>query len=439
MRIAFLAYRGAMTSGGQGIYLHHLTSELARRGHRIDCFVGPPYPTPMPWARVTRIENQQFWGKSFDPRPGAFLPRPDPFRIFAPLNFYEYAASRFGFLTEPFAFSLRAARAVLDRMRRGASYDLVHDVQSAGYGLLWLRALGLPVLTTIHHPLSVDRRASLARDRSLSEIKGTLTFYPVGMQRRVARRLDAVLTSSRASAAGLRRDYGVSEDRLHVVWNGVGLPPLGSGRKRPAQDWLLFVGRCGDPNKGLEFLLDALARLPASIRLRVLDEPQRNTAVSREIERLRLADRVRFDGKLGRAGLERAYLDASVVVVPSVFEGFGLPAVEALAAGTPVVATSAGALPEVLGAAQAGRLVPPRDPAALAAAILDTLRSWAAEHERACKARARIEVEFAWDRVAKRTEDVYLRTLARQGMRADLGELGQASTGATGGRSEGAR
>ena len=71
MRLAFLAYRGAMTSGGQGIYLSNLTRELARRGHVIDCFVGPPYPDPMPWARVTHIENQQFWGRSFEKFPGS--------------------------------------------------------------------------------------------------------------------------------------------------------------------------------------------------------------------------------------------------------------------------------------------------------------------------------------------------------------------------------
>ncbi len=63
MRIALLAYRGTMTSGGQGIYVYHLSRELARRGHRIDCYVGPPYPDSMPWTNVVRIENQQFWGR----------------------------------------------------------------------------------------------------------------------------------------------------------------------------------------------------------------------------------------------------------------------------------------------------------------------------------------------------------------------------------------
>jgi glycosyltransferase involved in cell wall biosynthesis len=411
MRIAFLAYRGAMTSGGQGIYLYHLTRALAGRGHQIDCFVGPPYPEPMPWASVERIENQQFWGSRFKKRPGAFLPPDDPFRILRPLNFYEFAVTRFGFLPEPFAFSLRGATAVIRRLRQGVRYDLVHDVQSVSYGLLWLRALGLPVVTTVHHPLSIDRQASLERDRTFKELKGTLTFYPLRTQRRVARRLDAVLTSSHASAARLVEDYAVASDRIHFVSNGAELPPLVAPRPRPPRDELLFVGRCGDPNKGLEVLLDALALLPRNVELRVLDTYPIGTGLDRQIRDLRLKDRIHFEGKVPRSRLEEVYGEATVVVVPSLFEGFGLPAIEGLAAGTPVVASRAGALPEVLATARAGRLVPPRDPAALAQAVNTVLSDWRSEHEAACKARSRIEATFSWDRIAERTETVYRHVL----------------------------
>ena len=407
MRIALLAYRGSMTSGGQGIYVTHLSRELVRRGHTVECFVGPPYPDPMPWARVVPIENQRFWGRSFDRRPGSFLPRPDPLRILAPLNFYEFAVSRFGFLPEPLAFSLRAARAVIGRLRSGVRYDLVHDVQSVSYGLLWLRALGLPVISTIHHPLSVDRRASLLRDRTFGERKGTLTFYPVRTQRRVARRLDAVLTSSSASAAELRRDYRVPRERLHVVWNGAELPRRVTDREPPDPPELLFVGRCSDPNKGLEVLLDALARLPARVQLRVLDARPGAPALVHRIRALGLEARIRFEGKVSRDALERAYAEASIVVLPSLFEGFGLPAIEGLAAGTPVVASRAGALPEVLELAGAGRLFAVRSPDALAASILQVFSNWKSERERACKARARIEAAFSWERVVERTEAVY--------------------------------
>jgi len=228
MRIAVLAYRGNMQSGGQGIYLHALVRGLLNRGHEIECFVGPPYPDPIPGVQLTRIDNQQFWIKRFERDGSAILPRPNPLRILHPLCFYEYAVTRFGFLPEPFAFSLRAAREVIARLRRGVRYDLVHDVQSLGYGLLWLRALGLPVVTTVHHPLTVDRRFSLQRDQTFTDYKGTLTFYPVRSQARVARRLDAVITSSESSKREITRGFRVRSERVHNVLNGVDLPPWGA-------------------------------------------------------------------------------------------------------------------------------------------------------------------------------------------------------------------
>ena len=418
MRIAFTAYRGSMSSGGQGIYLHALTRELAALGHEIDVYVGPPYPDPLPWvSRVIRLDDLHFWASRFYKHPGAFLPDRDRWRVLAPLHFFELAVTRFGFFPEPFAFSLRAARAIRTALLAGRRYDLVHDVQTLGYGLLWLRALGLPVVSTIHHPLTVDLRSSLARARGFRELKGALTFHPVRTQARVARHIDAILTSSEVSRATIARDFGAEPARVHDVLNGVELPPAGVPRKRPGRPELLFVGRAGDPNKGLEFLLDALTRLPDPVRLRCLcDRPLRGDPIHDQIERLGLAGRVRFDGKVSREALEAAYRDAAVVLLPSLFEGFGLPAVEGLAAGTPVVATDAGALPEVLEHAGAGRRVPRADAPALAAAIDEVLGDWEGEQERVLAARPRIERAFGWAEVAARTAGVYRRVLeARAG------------------------
>ena len=409
MRAAFLCYRGNMTSGGQGVYLFALTQELARRGWEIDCFVGPPLPDPMPWARVFPIENQRFWGKRFDPRPGAFLPRPDPLRILQPLNFFEYAVTAFGCFPEHLSFSLRAARAVMQKLRSGVSYSVVHDVQSLSYGLLWLQALGLPVVSTIHHPLSVDLRSSLQRDTSFLERKGTLTFYPVRTQARVSRRLAAVITSSERSASEIEHGFGVDPARIYNVHNGVDLPAPSAARPRPARTELLFLGRASDPNKGLEFLLGALPLLPGNVSLRVLDHYPHGTPLDQLIRALRIAERVRFEGKLPRSELERAFTEASVVVLPSLFEGFGLPALEALAAGTPVVATRAGSLPEVLAVAGAGKLVAPGDSAALAKGIGEVLEGWESAQREALEARPRIERAFGWPEVTARTEAVYLK------------------------------
>ncbi len=279
------------------------------------------------------------------------------------------------------------------------------------YGLLLLQALGLPVVTTIHHPLSIDLRSSLARDKTFSERKGSLTFYPVRTQARTARRLAAILTSSEASRRAIVRDFGVARERIHDVRNGVELPPRPTRRERPEKLELLFVGRCGDPNKGLEFLIEAMALLPLDVGLRVLDYFPAHTALEKRLHALHLTGRVRFTGKVSSEELARAYRESVAVVLPSLFEGFGLPAIEALAAGTPIVASRAGALPEVIADAGTGALVPARDPAALAKAIGELLGNWESAHAAALAARPRIEAIFGWRPTAERTLALYERVI----------------------------
>jgi glycosyltransferase involved in cell wall biosynthesis len=193
----------------------------------------------------------------------------------------------------------------------------------------------------------------------------------------------------------------------------VTLPPPGALRPRPQKPELLFIGRVGDPNKGFEHLLAALALLPESITLRVIDVPplKQGDPVRDCITELKLESRVRFEGKLPRERLEAELREASLLVVPSIFEGFGLPAVEALACGTPLVASHSGALAEVIARAGTGILVPPRDPPALARAILYSLEHWSELQAQAVQARGRIEREFGWSAVALRTEEVYAAAL----------------------------
>jgi len=419
LRICFVAYRGYMRSGGQGIYLWFLARELAALGHLVDVIVGPPYPDPLPFAgEVVELPNLQLWGKRFDPDPAALLPRPNPFRLFQPLNFYELAATHFGFLPEPFAFSVRAFRALAQRLRAGRRYDLVHDVQTLGWGLLAVRALGLPALTTIHHPLSVDRRASFARDRSFREALGTMEFYPVGMQAFVARRLERVLTSSEASATEIARDFGVPRRRLRMVWNGLDTTlfrPLPEATRSPSE--LLCVARASDPNKGVLGLIDALARLPRETRLTLVDEDAPRNPARLRAQALGCGERLRIVGRVDNEALVRLYNRATLVVVPSRYEGFGLPAAEAMACGTPVVACAAGALPEVLAIGGGGRLVPPGDPEALAKEIGQLLEQPAARAELGARGRAGVARAFAWPRVAEATVAVYREVLAERAER----------------------
>ena len=413
LRICFAAYRGNMRCGGQGVYLWFLARELTRLGHHVDVLVGPPHPDPMPFAdAVEELPNQQFWARWFARDRSGFVLRPRPLRVFAPLTFYELAASRLGFLPEPFAFSLRAFRSLAARLRSGRRYDLVHDVQCLGWGMLGIRALGLPLVATVHHPLTVDRRASFVRDESLRDALGTMTFYPVGMQATVARRAARLLTSSGASAREIERDFGVDPRRIRMVANGVDTElyrPDPAAERREHE--ILCVGRASDPNKGIATLIEALARLPRHVSLTLVDDDHPDNGALRRARRLGCADRLRVTGRLETAALVRLYQRAALVVVPSRYEGFGLPAVEAMACGTPVVASAAGALPEVVGVAGGGVLVPRDDPGALARAVAGLLARPAARAQLGGLARKRVEEAYAWPRVARATAEVYAEVL----------------------------
>ncbi len=414
LRIAFVAYRGNMQCGGQGIYLWFLARELARQGHSVDVLVGPPYPDPMPFAGdVIQVPNEMYWAKWFLHDWAAFVPPEEPARALRPLNFYELAASRMGFLPEPFAFSVRALHGLAGRLRAGHRYDLVHDVQCLGYGLLPMQAMGLPVVTTVHHPLTVDRRASFQRDETFTDAIGSMQFYPIGMQAFVARRLDRVFTSSDASAAMIRRDFGVRPERLVNVQNGLDTelfsPDASVSREERT---LLCVGRASDPNKGIRTLVEALARTDENTRLILVDSPQ-SDAKKWAVEH-GCGDRLHLAGRVSDEELIRLYRSATLVVVPSRYEGFGLPAAEAMACGTPVVSTDAGALREVMATGGGGETVPKDDPDAMAAAIQRLLDAPERRAALGAQARDRVVAAYAWPSVAARTAQEYARVVAER-------------------------
>jgi len=421
LRIAFVAYRGNMKCGGQGVYLWFLARALAAQGHEIEVFVGPPYPDPMPFARrVERLPNQELWAKWFEGDYAGMLPREGALHAFAPLRFYELASSYFGFLPEPFAFSVRAFRTLARELRQGARYDVVHDVQCLGWGLLGLRAMGLPVVTTVHHPLTIDRRASFVRATNLREMIGAQKFYPIAMQRSVAQRLDRVITSSEWSAAQISRDFGVPSGRIRNVYNGLDTDlysPAASVAKNEGE--VLCVGRANDPNKGIRLLIAAIAKCDARVRLTLVDDDNRLNPVFKWARQAGIASRLRVTGRVPTSELVELYRRASLVVVPSRSEGFGLPAVEALACGTPVVACEAGALGEVMRLCGGGIVVPRDDADALAHGIASLMGDPLRRERLAREGRARVEARLSWSRIAASTSEVYAELVAeRRGLPA---------------------
>ncbi|MDO5710904.1 MAG: glycosyltransferase family 4 protein, partial [Micrococcales bacterium] len=343
---------------------------------------------------------------------------PDPFRTPHLREFrdgvdaLEFATMLTGGFPEPRTFSLRVARLLRERVRAGQSFDIVHDNQTLGDGLLDIQR-HLPLVTTIHHPISQDRRTDLAAARGWRRWSLRRWYGFVRMQARVSRRLQHLLTVSASSARDIVADFGVDPHALQVVPLGVDThmfaPDACPSGRVPGR--LVAMASADTPLKGVDTLLRALVGLLQVPELVLVTTPGDRTR--RLIAELALGDRVRFVSGVTDAELAALLASAEIVCVPSRYEGFSLPAVEAMACGTPVVASRAGALPEVLGEdGSAARLVPPGDAQALRTAIARLLADPAERRRMGRAGRERAVQRYDWAAVAVATTAAYRAAIA---------------------------
>jgi glycosyltransferase involved in cell wall biosynthesis len=419
LRIAYLAYRGNPHSGGQGVYTRYLTRELVELGHEVTVFGGQPWPILDP-------------GVGWVPVPSLDLYRePDPFRIPHPREFRSLVdVAEFGLMCtagfpEPWSFSVRARRLLRDRL---GEFDLVHDNQCLGTGLLGMMDDGWPVLATLHHPITVDRDLELADNPSLIRQVTLRRWYGfVRMQMRVARQLPRVVTVSRSSARDITAQMGVPGDRLDVVPVGVDhklFRPLPDVARNP--DLVMTTASSDVPLKGLVPLLEALAkvRTQRDVKLVVVGKHRKGSKIPATLRRLGLEGAVEFATGIDDEALVRLYNQVALAVVPSLYEGFSLPAIEAMACGTPLVTTTGGALPEVVGEdGTAAVLVSPGDPEALSAALIRMLEDDRLRARLGAAGRARVLRRFTWRATAEGTAEQYRALL-------EVGRVASAETSA---------
>jgi glycosyltransferase involved in cell wall biosynthesis len=403
MRIAWLTYRGNPRCGGQGVYTRHLTRELVALGHSVEVFSGPPWP---------ELDE----GVGFTPVPGLDLYRdPDPFRAPHPREFHsredwiEFGIMCTAGFGEPLAYSLRARQMLA--ARRG-DFDVVHDNQCLGNGMLGMVEDGWPLLTTLHHPITVDRQLALAHTTNPWQRFTTKRWFGfLRMQVRVARALPAVLTVSQNSRKDIAAQMQVRPERMTVVPVGVDhtvfrpMPDV-----TPKKGRIMVTSSSDVPMKGLVPLLEAVAKLRTErdIELTVIGRPSDGGRVDKALTRLGLKDIVNCVSGISDEALARLYGEAEVAVVPSLYEGFSLPAIEAMSCGVAVVATTGGALPEVIGTSgETGVLVPPDDPGALAIAIGELLDDPEQRARLGAAGRERVIHRFTWQVTAAGTAACY--------------------------------
>ncbi|MET7679681.1 glycosyltransferase family 4 protein [Streptomyces sp. NPDC005423] len=411
LTIALLTYKGNPFCGGQGVYVRHLSRELARLGHRVEVIGSQPYP----------VLDEGYDGISLTELPSLDLYRqPDPFRTPGRgeyrdwIDALEVATMWTGGFPEPLTFSLRARRHL--RARRG-EFDVVHDNQTLGYGLLG--DVGAPLVTTIHHPITVDRQLDLAAAETTRRRLSVRRWYGfTRMQRRVARRLPSVVTVSGTSRQEIVDHLGVREDRIHVVHIGADTDLFSPDPAVPVVPGRIVTTSSADvPLKGLVFLVEALAKVRTErpdAHLVVVGRRPAEGPVAQAVERYGLEGAVEFVKGISDAELVGLVRSAEVACVPSLYEGFSLPAAEAMATATPLVATTGGAIPEVAGRdGETCLAVPPGDAGALAVALGRVLGDPGLAARLGAAGRARVLARFTWARAAEGTVAGYREAIAR--------------------------
>jgi glycosyltransferase involved in cell wall biosynthesis len=404
MRIGLLSYRSHPHCGGQGVYIRNLAHALCKLGHHVEVISGPPYPEMDNGARLHRLPSLDLYN------PDHLFRTPSPKELIDPVNLLEWiGVSTMGF-PEPLTFGMRAKKFVRSFNRR---FDILHDNQSLSYGIGAL-ACHIPTVATIHHAITVDRKLAIRAERSVFQKLKQLRWYSfIQMQKRVAPTLKRLITVSQCAKQDIMKEFGLSTSKFTVVPNGIDIDrfyPLSSVERRPFR--LIVTTSADTPLKGLRFLLRAVADLISKrplLHLVVVGQPKKNSPILKLIGDLGIGRHIRFTGAISHPEFVREYAQAWAAVVPSLYEGFGLPAGEAMACGVPVISTTGGALPEVVG--DAGILVPPADHRSLAAAIESVCSNSIFAQTLGHAGYERVMTHFTWEAAARKSVDVYRQVI----------------------------
>ena len=303
---------------------------------------------------------------------------------------------------EPKTFSTRVARLLRERV---GDFDVVHDNQVLGYGMLEIEEMGLPLVTTIHHPITFDRRIDLGADpqpvaQAHPAAAGTASCACRAEVARQARTdPDAVGDLQARHRHGLRRRPGP-----HAGDPARRRRRLRARRPEPrVPGRILAMASADAPMKGIATLLEAFAKLRTErdVELLLVTSPKAGGRTEQLIDKLSIKDSVRFVHGVSDAELVELMGSAEVACVPSLYEGFSLPTAELMACGTPLVVSRAGAIPEVVGPdGYCADLVTPGDVGELEAALADLLDDPERRARYGAAGRKRVDELFSWRAVA---------------------------------------
>jgi glycosyltransferase involved in cell wall biosynthesis len=407
LSLAYLTYRGKPHVGGQGIYTRHLTKALVDLGHTVEVFGGQPFPVLDDRITLTELPSLDLFNDHY---PGRF---PAYWEFKSRYDVLEAAVFCTGQFPEPLAFSARVNHHLSQRL---GEFDLVHDNQCLGYGIAKLEEK-IPLIVTLHHPITRDRALEIDAAPNWFKRRSIGRWYSfVRMQGKVASRMPRVVVVSENSINDIHTDMGVPMEAMRLVPVGVDpdlFRPVPGVTRVPGR--LITTASADVALKGLAYLIEAMAKLRADghdITLTIIGRPKPGKSMDL-IDRYGLGEHIDFVSGVADERIVELYSEAELAIVPSLYEGFSLPAIEAMCSGTPLVATDGGALPEVTGA-DGDTVFRCRkgDADDLARAIRDALANPAARAAVGEAGRRRVLERWTWQRCAELTVEQYREVLA---------------------------
>ena len=400
LRIAFLSYRSNPYSGGQGIYVKYVTKALVDLGHEVTVFSGPPYPDLDPRVKLEVVPNLDLYSKK---NKFTDVKLKD---LLIPINFFEWFSINSGGFAEPYTFGKRIKKVLKHRLNE---FDVIHDNQSLCYELLFFQKK-IPLVTTIHHPISKDLKFQLKSTKSIFLKFLMIRWHSfLRMQIKVAKKLNSVIVVSKSSKQDIHDDFGLKKEAMKVILNGIDTEAFFPDENIKKIPFRIVTSASADvPLKGLDYLLEAFSEVikifPDST-LQIIGSSKQGGHTSRKISDLNIKEKVQFNNDLSFKEVRDLYCSADVVVIPSLYEGFGFAIGEAMACRVPVITTSGGAIPEVI--EDCGILVSPGNSKELEEAMLKLLPDEEKKSFFAEKGFNRIIEHLKWEKVAKLMTESY--------------------------------
>ena len=400
MKIGLLSYRSHPYSGGQGIYIKHLSKALSDLGHEVSVLSGPPYPELNDSVQLIKIPSLGMF--ETEDRMKLFSLK----LLFRPLDLYEWITVMTGGFPEPYTYGKRVYKYLKNNRK---DFDIILDNQSLCGSLLKIQDI-LPLAVTIHHPITKDHKLEMQNASNWKERLSSMRWHNfLPMQKRVAPKLNKIICVSAPSKEDIVKEFLVEDNKIEVILNGIDINRfVPSPSNLVKANRIITTASADIPLKGLKYLIQALPEILKSFpktTLTVIGKAPSNSEVSRLISNLDLKEIISFKSGISENEIVDLYHTSEVAVIPSLYEGFGFGAGEAMACGVPLISTHSGGLKEVVG--DCAIKILPSSADEIEKAVINLFNNQEKRKELSAKGRQRMETKFDWKIAASSYESSF--------------------------------